>query len=368
MPQDSSNAPPASAPLSPAVGAPGTAPISAPITAIVPARNEEAVLAACVASLARQPEIAEIIVVNDESTDGTAALLRRLQETIPRLRVVESTGVPPGWVGKNHAVWLGAQQARLPWLLFTDADAEHLPGAGARALRLAQEHDAALVSFSPAQVTHTWWEKALIPFVYCRLARRYSYAAVNDAASPAAAANGQFLLLRRAAYDAVGGHAGVAGAILEDVALAARLKAADFRLWFGPGPDAVRVRMYRSFPAMWEGWRKNLFQLMGSSAADLRRELLTAVPWIPSVLLLGGLAWPVSALAGLLLLLLRHATYAAALARNQFPVSRIFYYVPGVSLYAAVLLASWFSHARGRVSWKGREYPVGTPAAEGQGR
>ncbi len=368
MPRDSSNGPAACAPLSAAVGVPGSAPISAPISVIVPARNEEAVLAACIASLARQPEIGEIIVVNDESTDGTAALLRRLQETIPRLRVVESAGVPAGWVGKNHAVWLGAQQARLPWLLFTDADAEHLAGAAARALRLAQEHDAALVSFSPEQATETWWEKALIPFIYCRLARRFSYAAVNDAAAPAAAANGQYLLLRRAAYDAVGGHRGVAGEILEDVALAGRVKRAGFRLWFGPGQGAVRVRMYRSFAAMWEGWRKNLFQLMGGNAAGMRRELLTTVPWIPGVLLLGGLAWPVSALAGLLLLLLRHATYAAALARNHFPVSRILYYVPAVLLYAAVLAASWRSHARGRVSWKGREYPVGTPAAEGPGR
>ena len=364
MPSDAPNGPASFAPFPATLSASS----SAPISAIVPARNEEAVIAACVESLARQPEIGEIIVVNDESTDGTAAILRRLAKTIPHLRVLESAGVPPGCVGKNHAAWLGAGAALLPWLLFTDADSEHLSGSAARALRIAEEREAALVSFSPGQVTRTWWEKALIPFLYCRLARRYSYPAVNDAASPAAAANGQYLLIRREAYDAVGGHSGVAGEILEDVALAQRVKRAGFRLWFGPGEGAVRVRMYRSFGAMWEGWKKNLFELMGGSAAGMRGELLTSVPWIPGLLLLGGLAWPICALAGAVLLLGRHGAYAAALARNQLPVSRIIYYVPAVALYAAVLLASWSGHARGRVRWKGREYPVGAPAAEGQGR
>jgi hypothetical protein len=200
------------------------------------------------------------------------------------------------------------------------------------------------------------------------LAERFSYDAVNDPASPAAAANGQYLLIRRDAYDAIGGHASVAGKILEDVALARRVKGADFRLWFGSGRGAVRVRMYRTFRSMWEGWRKNLFLLMGSTSDCMGRELLSSVPWIPCLLLLAGFAWPVLSLLGLGLLLGRHAVYAAALARNHFPVSRIIYYVPAVVLYAAVVLASWRSHARGSVEWKGREYPVGVPAPESERR
>src|SRR5580704_2072546 len=94
---------------------------SASISAIVPARNEEAVIAACVESLARQPEIREILVVNDQSADGTANVVRSLMKKIPQLRLLEANGLPDGWVGKNHALWLGAQQGKGAWLLFTDA-------------------------------------------------------------------------------------------------------------------------------------------------------------------------------------------------------------------------------------------------------
>src|SRR5258708_2211917 len=192
------------------------------VTAIVPARNEEAVIAACVASLANQPEIAEILVVNDQSTDGTATVVSGLMEKIPNLRLLDSGGLPDGWVGKNHALWVGVQQAKCAWLLFTDADAEHERDSVSRALQIANQQGAALVSFSPEQITETWYETALIPFIYLRLAKRFSYENVNDAKSPAAAANGQFLMLRRDVYDAIGGHAGGAGGGLGDGAFANR--------------------------------------------------------------------------------------------------------------------------------------------------
>ncbi len=129
------------------------------ITAIVPARNEEALIGACVKSLAAQPEIAEILVVNDQSSDGTAAAVRRVAAEIPKLKLLEIGKLPEGWVGKNNAVWRGAAEAHGRWLLFTDADAELLPGAAMRALQIAEESNAALVSFSPEQVTETWYEK-----------------------------------------------------------------------------------------------------------------------------------------------------------------------------------------------------------------
>ena len=173
--------------------------------------------------------------------------------------------MPAGWVGKNNAVWRGAAEAKNRWLLFTDADAELLPGAAARALQIAQESDAALVSFSPEQVTETWYEKSLIPFVYCRLARRFSFKDVNDPKNRAAAANGQFLMIRRDVYDAIGGHAAIAGEVLEDVALAKNAKCAGYPIWFGSGKGVVKARMYRSFAAMREGWKKNLYLLMGGS-------------------------------------------------------------------------------------------------------
>lgn len=336
---------------------------AAGITAIVPARNEEIVIAACVRSLAQQPEIAEILMVNDQSTDGTADVLRQLTAEVPHLRVLETQEVPPGWVGKNNAVWIGASQAKSTWLLFTDADAELAPQAATRALQVAHETGSALVSFSPEQLTQTWYEKSLIPFVYCRLAKHFSFEAVNDPASPVAAANGQFLMIRRDAYDAIGGHAGVADEVLEDVALAKRAKAAGYRLWFRSGKGIVRARMYRSFDSMWEGWKKNLYLLSGGTPRAVYRELLSVVPWIPFLLLVIGIKMPIALIAALGLLMARHASYGRELTSNQFRASYILYYVPAVLLYAGVLWASYRAHVTGKVQWKGRQVSVGVPGA-----
>src|SRR5579872_5236442 len=166
------------------------------VSAIVPARNEEATIAAAVESLAAQPEITEIIVINDQWTDGTADALQQLSSRYAHLRFLETNELPAGWVGKNYAASLGAMQATGDWLLFTDADGVHLPGSTAHALADAAENGAELVSYSPEQETRTWWERALIPFIYTRLAQKFSYAAVNDPDSPAAAASGQYLLIR----------------------------------------------------------------------------------------------------------------------------------------------------------------------------
>ena len=331
------------------------------VTAIVPARNEEKVIAACVESLARQPEVAQILVVNDQSADGTAEIVRGLTAEIPQLRLLETREVPVGWVGKNNAAWMGAKEVKSGWLLFTDADAELGPEAVGRALQIARETGAALVSFSPEQVTETWYEKSLIPFVYCRLAKHFSFEAVNDPGSKAAAANGQFLMIRREAYDAIGGHASVASEVLEDVALARRAKAAGYRIWFGSGKGIVRARMYRSFGAMWEGWKKNLYLLTGGTPGAVLRELLAVVPWIPFLLLAVGIKLGLASIAGLGLMMARHASYGRELTSNQFRPVYILYYVPGVLLYAGVLWASYRAYARGKVEWKGREVSVGVP-------
>ncbi len=344
------------------------------VSAIVPARNEEATIAAAVESLAAQPEIKEIIVINDQSTDGTAAALRQLSARYPRVRVLQTTELPDGWVGKNYAVWLGAAQATGDWLLFTDADGVHLPGSTARALADAAEHGANLVSYSPEQETRTWWEKALIPFVYTRLSHKYSYAAVSHPGSPAAAASGQYLLIRREDYTRIGGHAAVAGEVLEDVALARLAKQAGLRLYFASGYGIMRVRMYRTFSAMWQGWAKNLYPLMsgakrekpgGAAPGEARgashavgRELFGVVPWIPLLLLPLALVHLIWLAVSLALLAGRHAAYAADLRRNRFPVALAIYYLPAVALYAAALLHSEWRYARGSVAWKGREYSV----------
>jgi glycosyltransferase involved in cell wall biosynthesis len=345
----------------------GSAVVPAPgrgsVSAIIPARNEEAVVAACVESLAGQPEIGEILVVDDQSTDGTESVLQALAQKIPNLRLLRTNNLPDGWVGKNYALSIGVPRAKGTWLLFTDADAVHEPGSAARAIQIAEENHAVLVSFSPEQITETWYEKALIPFIYLRLAKQFSYDQVNDPNSRAAAANGQFLMIRRDIYDALGGHASVAGEVLEDVAFAIRAKSAGHRIWFGSGKGIVRVRMYRSFDAMWQGWKKNLYRLMGGTPWALFREIESTVPWIAFLLLLGGLKIPPLFFVGVLLLIFRQTIYGLDLSRNQFPFSFIFYYVPAVVLYAGVLWASYRSHVTGRVAWKGRVYSIETPGS-----
>jgi hypothetical protein len=277
---------------------------------------------------------------------------------IPQLRLLETRELRSGWLGKNSAAWRGACEAAGGWLLFTDADAELLPNAMARAVQIAGETGATLVSFSPEQVTENWYEKALIPLVYCRLAKQFSFQDVNNPASRTAAANGQFLMIRRDVYDAIGGHGSVAGEVLEDVALARNAKAAGYRIWFGSGKNVARARMYRSFGEMWEGWKKNLYLLVGGTPGAVYRELFSVVPWIPFVLLPLGLKAPIALVAGAGLLLARHAVYASTLLRNQFRGSYILYYIPAVVLYAGVLWASYRAHAQGVVEWKGRRISV----------
>lgn len=339
------------------------------ISAIVPARNEEAVIEKCVESLVQQDEFVEIVVVNDQSTDRTAEIVRSLAARYPRIKMIEAPELPADWVGKNHAVWLGAQEAKSEWLLFTDADAVQEKHAAARALEIAKQLDAVLISFSPEQVMETWYEKALIPYVYCRLGKRFSYEQVNDPDKTAAAANGQFLMIRRDVYEAIGGHAGIAGEVLEDVALAMKVKSAGYRIWFGTGKGIVRVRMYQSFAAMWEGWKKNLYKLMGGSPEAVAQEIVASLVPVLAVSVVTTTMWgftesAIAALATLALgIVILYAAYDGELKHNNFPTKLVWYGIRGRLLYAAVLGASYRSHVRGKLEWKGRTYPVGTPGA-----
>ncbi|MCL4522924.1 MAG: glycosyltransferase [Acidobacteria bacterium] len=333
-------------------------PSESKISAIVPARNEEANIARAVESLAAQPEIAEIIVVNDQSTDRTAAILNELAAKISQLRVVQGSALPAGWTGKNFALTQGVAQTGGEWLLFTDADVEHLPGSAARALADAETSGAALVSYSPEQETRAWWEKAVIPFIFCRLAAQFSYARVSNPARTDAAANGQYLLIRRDAYNFIGGHAAVRGEVVEDVALAKRAKQAKYRILFTSGAGIARTRMYRSHSEMWQGWTKNLYPLMGGQSGAVALELLTSFPW-PLLLTLALIGFvPAAKWLALIFALGEHSRYARALRWNRYPVSRIIYYLPAAFWYAAALVTSARRYAHSSVTWKGREVPV----------
>ncbi len=225
------------------------------VSVIVPARNEEACLGACLDSLLAQRGVEfEVIVADDGSSDGT----RELALSRAGVRVVEAPPPAAGCSGKCNAAQAGAEVARGAWLLFTDADTVHLPGSLERSLGEAREHGADLLSYSPAQELHGVLQRAVMPVIFAELAIAYRPRKVCDPASPVAAANGQYLLITRHAYDAAGGHAAVSHTLLEDVALAQAVKRGGRRLRFRFGGDAVRTRMYRSWRDLRDGWTKNL--------------------------------------------------------------------------------------------------------------
>ena len=322
------------------------------VSVIIPARNEEVSLGACLESLVAQTGLNfEIIVVDDNSTDRT----REMATSYPKVKVIDAAPLPSAWTGKNNAVVTGARQARGQWLLFTDADTVHLPGSLARALSEAQQNNVELLSYSPEQIAVTFWEIATLPVVFAELARQYPPSKVSDPSSRVAAANGQYILVRRDTYDAVGGHAAVAGEILEDVALARAVKCSGRRIRFRYAADAVRTRMYRNYAQLREGWTKNLALLFPKPGwLAVKTFLWWAFPWIVLCLKLAGVLadpeWNKVIVGALLLLILR-------IGRANFPLKmNILGVLFGTPMFAYLLLRSKHAHANGSVSWKGRTY------------
>jgi hypothetical protein len=175
------------------------------------------------------------------------------------------------------------------------------------------------------------------------------------------------LLVLREVYEAVGGHASTAvrGEILEDVALARVVKGAGYGIYFTAPMGTVRTRMYRSFGAMWQGWTKNLYPLMGGTGAATLRELIGVAPWVEALIcalcfllptLRRRLDWKTVVALLVLVVVLRVVRYGADLYRNLYPIAYIQYWAAGVSLYSAALVASWWKNTRGAVTWKGRSY------------
>jgi len=323
------------------------------VSVIVPARNEETSLGACLESLVAQQGITfEIIVVDDGSTDRT----RAIAESFPEVRVIEPGPLPPGWTGKNNAVTAGAREARGEWLLFTDADTVHKPGSLACAPAEAKQHHADLLSYSPEQEVHGFWEKAVMPVIFAELARTYRPSEVSDPRSPAAAANGQYVLITRSAYDAVGGHASVATSLLEDVALARVVKASGRKIFFRYGGDAVRTRMYRGFRQMREGWTKNLSLLFPNAVLLAFWRLLEFALVLACLIIAARFAlagdWRHVPLFLVLPLLTVLRVSTARFSRGSNVLA-----ILGLPVFSYLLLRSKLRYMRGEVSWKGRTYP-----------
>jgi len=341
------------------------------VSVIIPARNEEANIERVVRSIAPQRGVREMIVVDDASTDTTAEILAGLCREIPLLRTIRLESLPEGWMGKSHAAAAGAELATGEWLLFTDADTEHLPGSLEAMLRRARAEKADLLSLSPGQQTVSWWEKSIIPYVFVQLAGIFPFEEVSDPASPQAAANGQYLLVRRSVYNEAGGFAAVRGEILDDVALARLVKGRGGRLVFLPGAEWVRTRMYASFRGMWQGWSKNLYLLYGRKLWPICRALGAALlldVLLPLAFVALALLIAVAEVTGWMFLaallcfagaVLRQWNYERSLLRLGFDPRLDVYQLAGAGLFTLLLLNSVRAYKwAGGVRWKGRKYPA----------
>ena len=235
------------------------------VSIIVPARNEERNIARCVTSLLEQDyDDYEVIVVDDGSTDRTAAILDEIAHDHPqshKLWVLRLRDLPEGWAGKPHALHRGVQEARGDWLLFTDADTCHELQALRFAVQKATTEGIDLLSLGTQQELPGFWNKVMMPMAYLGISIQYPLRLVNDPSSPVAIANGQYILLRRAVYDIVGGYArpDLRHTLLDDRDLAQIVKQVGFRLRLIDGRDLVHVQMYSGLKETWRGWRKNVF-------------------------------------------------------------------------------------------------------------
>jgi glycosyltransferase involved in cell wall biosynthesis len=341
------------------------------LTVIIPARNEEECLGACLQSLVAQSETAfelgrdwELIVVDDHSTDRTAEIAR----SFAGVTVMEAGKLEPGWTGKANAIWTAARKARGRWLLFTDADTVHEPGNLHRAMHEAVRHKAGMLSYSPRQIVSGLTQRTLMPLIFSELAMAYPPAKVSDPNQRIAAANGQFLLVEREAYRRLGGHAAVAGDVLEDVQLAFMAKRRKLGLRFRYADDAVSTRMYRSTAAMIEGWTKNLALLFDNALATalwraLDIALLVGLPWLAYGLwnarfAAHSLQWLGAGWVLMLLWVRNLFRFYGRVAKSNFPFVDCALSPLGLPLFVVLLYRSWFEHRiLKRVSWKGRTYP-----------
>jgi chlorobactene glucosyltransferase len=231
------------------------------VSVIIPARNEarsiETVIDSVLASV--YPRF-EVLVVDDRSTDETAALVERRCALDPRLRLVRGQDLPHGWYGKPWACWQGYQAATGEVLVFTDADTRHEPELLGRAVGALERTGAGLVTVAPRQRCVTFWERLVMPQVWLLLGLRFHPDTVNHAEHARdVIANGQFVMISREAYLAVGTHEAVRAEVAEDLALAQQVWKAGRTVHFTFAEDYMETRMYTGLRDLVEGWSKNIY-------------------------------------------------------------------------------------------------------------
>lgn len=336
------------------------------ISVLIPARNEEANIRACLDSLRRQdyPNF-EVIVLDDSSSDGTAGILAEIAAEDPRVRVLQGQPLAEGWAGKPFACHQLAQEARGSWLLFTDADTVHAPTALRQVLSTAIQSQAALVSGFPHQRTTSIWHKMAIPIMFyfallCWMPFWWMQASRRIMPSVAI---GQFLFFSAAEYRSIGGHESVKSRILEDVWLGREMARHQYRQLTLDLSSLVSCQMYRGFGSMWEGITRWAYSVASLSAFALilmmgMALLLFLGPFLclAHALLVGEppLGWQV--LVGIQVAILLLARYIAGRRFSQPTTSTVLHPI-GVSFLLLVSLYASYQHLRGGgITWKGRVY------------
>lgn len=243
------------------------------VSVLVPARNEAERLAVTLPAIVAQ-EAAEVLVLDDESTDGTAEVARRLTTGQRHVRLVEGRAAPAGWVGKSWACHQLADLAASPVLAFCDADIALRPGAIRAAVLEMQRQEADVFSVFPRQRTVRLGERLLVPLVDDALLSLLPHPLLRIDVPSAATANGSLLLITRSAYERLGGFESVKAQIVEDVALARRTRRLGLRLGLALGGELVGARMYDGYGEAVRGLARGLVSVVGS-----RRGLTGAVIW-----------------------------------------------------------------------------------------
>ncbi|MBV9791173.1 MAG: glycosyltransferase [Chloroflexi bacterium] len=337
---------------------------------IIPARNEAGRIERCLEGLAAQqlPHL-DILVLDDNSTDNTAEVVRSFGAQLPGLRVIAGAALPQGWAGKCWACWQAAQASDAEWLLFLDADTAPLPGMIATLFDYAHSRHLDLLTLLPLLELGSWWERVLMPPFIGLIQAVYPIDRVNDPRSSLALANGQCILVRCSAYFAVDGHRAVRDSVLEDVRLAQTIKGAGYRMEAVGGPELMRVRMYTRFSEVAEGLRKNAMAgyraggTLRSGIGGARQALLAFGPLtlIAAGLLLAVLGRPESGALlicglGLLILTLSYWGYVVRRLHGLSPIWALLYPF-GTLCYFLLAGQAFLSILRGQgVTWKGRSY------------
>jgi chlorobactene glucosyltransferase len=344
------------------------------ISVCVPARNEERNIRACVESILAQdyPNF-EVIVLDDRSTDATPEILHQLATHNNRLKIIHGLVLPEGWAGKPHALIQASAAARGAWLCFVDADTFLSPNALSACYAKAIETRADMFTIMTFQLLGSFWEKVVMPIVMTALSVGFSPRKVNDPNSKDAIANGQFILIKRSVYDAIGGHESVKEQIVEDKAISEQVKWNGYRLIVASGYSVARTRMYTSLPEMWEGWTKNIYlglsdrpSLMWLGVFGAVLSLITALvlpfwPLLGLVWYVRGGGWMALAVIAKSMIFWMIVIYARARVATGMRISP--WYAMTVSLGAAMFAAmmftsSWKGLAGKGVTWKGRRYPA----------